>query len=89
MRMILKSLALLLSLFMLAGCGLQSPSKKPQEKEAGQQQAVFDPGLGEAIKKVAMTVEGVEDSTVVVVNREISAAVIVAGFNRFRLKTIR
>ncbi|MFZ5631555.1 MAG: YhcN/YlaJ family sporulation lipoprotein [Bacillota bacterium] len=52
-------------------------------------QVQINPGLADKVKETAKTVKGVEDSTAVVINGEISAAVKVKGFNRLRLKSIR
>lgn len=84
--------AVVLSLLILtSGCGTQkSPSQKPHH-EAGRSetQVRINPELAERIKETAKTVKGVEDSTAVVINDEISTAVKVKGFNRLRLKSIR
>jgi len=75
---------------MTAGCAMQAPAKNPQQQESqGEKQINVDPGLAEKVKQAAKTVKGVEDSTAVVINNEISAAVKVSGFDRLRLKSIR
>ncbi len=77
----------------LPACGtLNSPAKKPQQaQQIGQvlEQVQFNPKLAEKVKETVKTVKGVEDSTAVVVNKEISAAIKVTGFQRLRLKKIR
>ena len=73
-----------------AGCAMKAPAKNQQQQESqGEKQISVDPGLAEKVKQAAKTVNGVEDSTAVVINNEISAAVKVSGFNRLRLKSIR
>lgn len=90
MRFLLK-LNILLLVISLVGCGLNSPAKKPQDQSPNQQikQVQFDPQLANDIKKQIKTINGVKDYTVVVMNKEISAAIKVTGFHRFRLKSIK
>ena len=77
----------------LPACGtLNSPTKKPQQAQQGgqaQEQVQFNPELAEKVKETVKTVKGVEDSTAVVINKEISAAIKVTGFQRLQLKKIR
>ncbi|MFZ5643898.1 MAG: YhcN/YlaJ family sporulation lipoprotein [Bacillota bacterium] len=89
MKSILKAIAFLLLLTLPAGCGTQAPAKKPQQEGKGQKQVVFNADLASRVKEIAETVDGVEESTAVVINKEISAAVKVTGFDRLRLKSIR
>jgi len=73
-----------------AGCAMKAPAKNQQQQESpGEKQISVDPVLSEKVKQAAKTVNGVEDSTAVVINNEISAAVKVSGFDRLRLKSIR
>ena len=73
-----------------AGCAMKTPDKNQQQQESqGEKQISVDPVLSEKVKQAAKTVNGVEDSTAVVIDNEISAAVKVSGFNRLRLKSIR
>ncbi|AEG60807.1 YhcN/YlaJ family sporulation lipoprotein [Desulforamulus ruminis] len=78
--------ALLLFLF-TTGCSLQGPQQKPQEPPVKQVQ--INAELAEKVKSTAQSVKGVEDSTTVVVNQEISTAIKVSGFDRFRLQSIK
>ena len=83
----LLSIVLLLLLFLSAGCGAQnSPSRKPLP-QAGQSEAQVqtDPALAEKAK----TIEGVEDSTALVLDNQIFIGIKVKGFNRFHLKSIK
>lgn len=68
------------------------PSKKQQpqqQTEQDEKQIQFNPGLAEKAKKTAETIKGVKESTSVVMNKEISIAVKVSGFDRLRLKPIK
>lgn len=85
----LKCIILVLLFSVLAGCGAVEPAKKPQSRDSRQQQFRVDPELSAKVNSMARTVRGVRDSTAVVVNRDISAAVKVSGLDRFRLKSIR
>ena len=81
---------LLSALILSAGCAAQdSPSRKPQPEAAqGMTEVRISPELAEKVKETAKTVKGVEDSTAVAINDEISVGIKVKGFNRFRLKPI-
>lgn len=82
---------IIILLLLTAGCGMQnSPAQKPQQQaNQGQEQVRVDPGLAEKADQTAKTVEGVEDSVTVVVNKNISTAIKVSGFDRLRLKSIK
>lgn len=82
---------LLSALIVFAGCAAQGPAaKKPGPQAAKSKEEVrADPGLAEKVRETAKTVKGVEDCTAVVIGGEISAAVKVRGFDRFRLESIR
>lgn len=82
----------ILSLLIVSvGCGAQqSPSQKPQPRTSqAEAQVRINPEMAEKVKETAKAVKGVEDSTAVVIDDEISAAVKVKGFHRLRLKSIR
>lgn len=84
--------AAVLSLLLLsAGCAAQdSPSRQPQPEAAqGTTEVRISPELAEKARETAKTVKGVEDSTAVAINHEISVGIKVKGFDRFRLKPIR
>jgi predicted small lipoprotein YifL len=86
----IKTILLVLLFSALAGCGAVEPSKKPQAQGSqGQQQLQVDPELAAKVKDMAKAVRGVQDSTAIVVNTDISTAVKVSGLDRFRLKSIR
>lgn len=85
-------IAVVLSLLLLsAGCAAQdSPSRKPQPEAAqGPTEVRISPELAEKVRETAKRVKGVEDSTAVAMNDEISVGIKVKGFDRFRLKPIR
>jgi ABC-type phosphate transport system auxiliary subunit len=79
---------LILLLMLSLGCVNQKPQQKPQPTNTNARIEV-DPLLAQQVKSTANTIDGVEDSTAVVINKEISAAVKVSGFDRLRLKSIR
>lgn len=89
MKILLRVIVLSL-LILMAGCGMEkSPSKKPQQVTHGKEQVQINPEIAEKVKQTAKTVRGVEESAAVVVNKEISIAIKVSGFNRLRLKSIK
>lgn len=89
MKAFLTAVSLIL-LLLMPGCGAQnSPSQKPQPDANQSETARVNPDLAEKVKQTAKTVKGVEDSTAVVINNEISTAVKVKGFDRLRLKSIK
>lgn len=92
MKIIIKVI-LLFSLVFSVGCGTQnSPLKKPQSEQQmnlDEKQIQISAELAEKAKKTAETVKGVKQSTAVVINKDISAAVKVSGFDRLRLKPIK
>jgi len=85
---------IILSLLITAvGCGTQnSPLKKPQSDQQinlDEKQIQINPEIAEKARETAETVRGVKRSTAVVINRDISVAVKVSGFDRLRLKPIK
>jgi len=71
---------------------MQDSLKKPQPDQRISQdesQIRINPDLAEKAKETARTVKGVQDSTAVVINKEISVAVKVGGFDRLRLKQVK
>ncbi|MTI81035.1 MAG: sporulation protein [Firmicutes bacterium] len=69
-------------------CACTAPAQKPEQFKPSKEINV-DQKLAEQVKTIAKTVDGVEDSTAVVINNEISSAVKVNGFDRLFLKRIR
>lgn len=79
-------------LIVTAGCGMQDSLIKPQPDQRisqDEKQIQVDPDLAEKAKETARTVKGVQDSTAMVINSEISVAVKVGGFDRLRLKQVK
>ncbi|MEG6523790.1 YhcN/YlaJ family sporulation lipoprotein [Desulfotomaculum sp. 1211_IL3151] len=71
------------------GCQMQS-TKKPEQKSAKKEKSVqIEPELAEKAKKAALTVKGVEASTAVVIDKNISTGIKVSGFDRLRLDSIK
>lgn len=91
-KVIILSLTIsLIPLLGTMGCSMQgAPAKKNQQQSSNSQEQVqTDPGLAEQAKSTAKAVQGVDESTAVVINQELSVAVKVSGFDRLRLKSIR
>ncbi len=90
MKVAIKILIFLSLLLVAGGCSAQSPAKKAQQQGGGPEKpVVVNIELAEKVKQAAKSVRGVEDSTAVVIDDEISTAVKVSGFNRLRLKRIK
>lgn len=90
MKTVLKTIILVLLLSVLAGCGAAEPAKKPQAQNSQDQQQVrVDRELATGVTNMAKTVRGVRESTAVIINSDVCAAVKVGGLDRFRLKAIR
>lgn len=88
MKNVLRFLALIL-IILVAGCASPSKKQQPQQAAPDESQIMIDAGLAERARETAKTVKGVEDSTAVAVNKEITAALKVSGFDRLRLKKIK
>lgn len=75
----------------VAGCTtVETPQRKPQPQTGQVEgQAYVNDELKEQLEKTAGTVQGVEESTALVMNDQIAVAVKVTGFDRLRLKAIR
>lgn len=72
----------------LSGCGAQN-SSLGQPSSAAFQKAKVNPQLAQQVKEIAQSVRGVEESTTVVVDKDISTAIKVTGFQRLRLESIK
>lgn len=91
MKTLIKVLVLTI-LIVTAGCGMQDSLKKPlpdQKISQEEKQIQINQDLAEKAKDTARMVKGVQDSTAVVINKEISVAVKVGGFDRLRLKQVK
>lgn len=88
--------SLILSLFLTAGTvgcnALNAPTKKPpskQQSNSSPKPVLIQPELAASVKEAARAVPGVDESTAVVINNDVSVAVKVTGFDRLRLRNIR
>lgn len=77
----------ILILLLLTGCA--GPAKRPQQKPLPEKDIKVYPQTAEQVKALANGVDGVDESTAVVINNNISAAVKVSRFDRLRLKKIK
>jgi len=91
MKKILSLILVLIMMLVSAGCGKSSPPIKPhpENRPKAGQQITIDPLRGEKVKAAVRKVKEVEDSTAVVVDQDIAAAIKVSGFNRLRIESIR
>ncbi|HEY8342341.1 MAG TPA: YhcN/YlaJ family sporulation lipoprotein [Calditerricola sp.] len=90
-------LLLAVSILLLAGCNdkaqPQNTSKNGQSQATSQAAAPREPSFdrrgAERAEAIAKRVRGVDQAVAVVMDRQISIAAKVSGFERFRLKAIR
>lgn len=87
MKLFSRILMILLLLLFITACQ-SKPEKKPQSQQ-GEKTVQVDDAMAEKAKEQAMSVAGVEDAVAVVMDKDISSAVKVSGFDRLRLKGIR
>ncbi|GAB6157247.1 hypothetical protein JCM39194_04470 [Desulfotomaculum varum] len=87
MKNALKIYVLILLCLSLTGC--QTIASKKPEVNTGYQTVECNLELAEQAKQAALSVKGVEDAVVVAVNKNISAAIKVSGFNRLKLQSIK
>ncbi len=84
---------IILLLLLNTGCSaLTGPEKKPRTEKAKSspaEQVQVDPEAAGRFKQIAQKVKGVDEATAVVINKDISVALKVSGFDRLRLKQIR
>lgn len=69
-----------------------SPLKKQQagqETTQNEKDISVDTGLAQRASETAGSIEGVKECTAVAINRDLTVAVKVSGFNRLRLKSIK
>ncbi len=91
MKKITLLIAVILTIMVANGCGQSSPPIKPRPAHMPQpgQQITIDLRRAEEVKNLIGEVKEVEDSSAVVVDQDIAAAIKVSGFNRLRLESIR
>ncbi|WP_333870310.1 YhcN/YlaJ family sporulation lipoprotein [Desulforamulus putei] len=87
MKNILKVILMIIFILSMTGCQTQ-PQKKPEGKQSAKQVEI-NPELAEKAKQAAMSVKGVEDAVAVVIDKNISTAIKVSGFNRLKLQSIK
>ncbi|MFZ5597701.1 MAG: YhcN/YlaJ family sporulation lipoprotein [Bacillota bacterium] len=77
--------------FFVSGCEdvFKKPVPDKSNREKSQTQDEAYPEIAEKAKQTAVSVKGVRDTTAVVIDKEISLAVKVTGFDRLRLKKIK
>lgn len=84
---------MMLLLLLAMGCGLQnSPLKKQQTGQQTNQDdrdIQVNTELARRAKETAESIKGVKESITVVINRDVTVAVKVTGFDRWRLKPIK
>jgi hypothetical protein len=91
MNKIFKVVILCLIICIMAGCAMvELPQRKPQV-QMGQVSGAphIHTELSEQVEEVARDVQGVKESTALVINDQIAVAVKVTGFDRLHLKAIR
>lgn len=81
-------LMLLLSLIVTAGCGPSQVPEKPIPRASNQPPVINRQAMMQ-LKNTLKDIRGVDEAAVVVINRDVSAALKVTGFNRLRLQAIR
>lgn len=91
MRKIELLIAVILIIMAVNGCGHSSPPIKPRPEHMPRpgQEVTIDLRRTEEVKDLIGEAKEVEDSSAVVINQDIAAAIKVSGFNRLRLESIR
>ncbi|TYO97298.1 YhcN/YlaJ family sporulation lipoprotein [Desulfallas thermosapovorans] len=85
------SMIWIIAICLVTGCvTVETPQRKPQPQTGQVEgQAYINNELKEQVEKTAGTVQGVKESTALVMNDQIAVAVKVTGFDRLHLKGIR
>lgn len=81
-------LVLLLFFLICSGCGTQIFSNQDKPQKSGEE-AKANPQLAAEIQEITQSVKGISESTSVVVDKNISIAIKVKGFQRLRLDSIK
>jgi len=91
MNKLIKVVILCLIICIVAGCAAVDPPQRKPQPQTGQVegQAHIHTELAKQVEDVARSVQGVEESTALVMNNQIAVAVKVTGFDRLHLKAIR
>ncbi|QGG46231.1 YhcN/YlaJ family sporulation lipoprotein [Heliorestis convoluta] len=89
-KLFILSILFLLTSILFTGCGIPEERKKVEfHSNVSGDPVLYHPDIVEDIKNKAMNVKGVKDSTAVVIDKDISTALKVTGFDRLRLRSIR
>jgi preprotein translocase subunit YajC len=93
MKIILRITAIMLLLLMVTGCALQAPPSKKQQTgqqtNQNEEDIQVNNELATRAQETAGAIKGVKESTAVAINRDVTVAVKVSGFDRLRLKNIK
>lgn len=85
--------AIMLLLLLVAGCAAQnSPMKKQQAGQQisqSEQDIQLHTELAQRVKETTGAIKGVKECAAVAINRDVTVAVKVSGFDRLRLKPIK
>lgn len=76
-------------ILLTVGCQMQPQKKTQSEGKQTQKPVEINSELAEKAKQAAMSVKGVEEATAVVIDKNISTAIKVSGFNRLKLQSIK
>ena len=79
----------LIFLLIAAGCNMQDSSSKKQRQPVISEEIVINQEIAGAAKLRAGNIRGVKESAAVAINKELSVAIKVGGFDRLHLKSIR
>lgn len=82
------SLFIVMASLFLGGCSQKEETSSKEQKNYTED-VNFDPELAQKIKQEVEKVDGIEESITVVLEKKISTAVKVTGFDRLKLKSIR
>lgn len=90
---ILSTLVFFFLISILTGCGTstiqKAPPKSQSEKSSSIQSIDYKPDVSTQSVRIANKVKGVDNSVAVAIDKDISIALKVTGFQRFRLRNIK
>ncbi len=91
MNKLIKVVISCLIICIVGGCATVDPPQRKPQPQTGkvEGQAHINIKLAEQVEEVARRVQGVEESTALVMNNQIAVAVKVTGFDRLHLKAVR
>lgn len=89
MKVIIK-ITIIALLLLTTGCQMQAAKKnQPSQAKPSEKPVQINSDLAAQAKEAAKSVKGVEHSTAVVIDKNISTGIKVSGFDRLRLKSIK